>query len=251
MEYKKYTWCENCSSQIDDSYDVCPFCNFRRRSTGTVRDTQIEPPRRRPPVNMPRKREGDDGWFWIAFIAGAVIFIGGIIWLVWSINDDHKSQSNREQALQRELAHQKKSSAKETSKSSKKNGKTENALYQNAQAIGKPLTQWYLMETDSYGTTIRCDRDMSRLLKTLDFKVSNKKSGGITAKRGSTRLETYPGDRQDSYCVVLFGTQRELDDFITSLESSGWKYSGNSYRRGNDLTSVRINGAKVTITEPF
>ena len=113
----------------------------------------------------------------------------------------------------------------------------------------KPLTQYFIVEVMDYGVTFRNTADLTRMLKSIGF--SAKGSGRFL--RNGTSIQ-FKGNGYDSYCIIKFRNQAELDDFIDSLYRSHWELWGHIFEHpDNDMGKVyaKVNGLTVTLICPF
>ena len=119
----------------------------------------------------------------------------------------------------------------------------------NASNAGKPLTQYYLVDATGGQATLRSKSQMGKMLKSLGFKIV---SSGATFKatRNGTTV-TMTKIRNGNKCIINFASQSEVNQFVESMNKSGWGKSGNSYMHPNVMfgggVHATVNGRTVTL----
>ena len=120
-----------------------------------------------------------------------------------------------------------------------------------------PLTQYFIVEVVNYGVHFRNTTDLTRMLKSLGFRTQtnfgrNSNEWFRASRNGTTVQFKYNGE--ESYCIIKFRNQQELDEFIDSMFRSHWVFDGRIYSHpDNDSGKVyaKVNGLTVTLIEPF
>lgn len=251
-----YTWCNACGNQIEASAVTCPYCGAVRGQQGSRGSvTHIDGPgsSQGPFTPPPTKKNDNLQYYWIAFIVCGVLFLGGLTWFIISSVNNKREQERKLLAARTEMRSSRSSEVKANSDDSRSrsSSKSSDDSNENSKYAKKPLTQWFLLNSDSYGATFRGLDDMARVLNTRKFNTTiNRQAGTLSAYRGGTTLEVYTDVDGNTYCVINFGSDREVDDFIESLIKSHWTYYSGLYSHKNGGVYARVSGRTVKLIEP-
>ncbi len=122
-----------------------------------------------------------------------------------------------------------------------------------------PVTQFMLVDrsTDD-GVLLRNPNKVASLLKQIGFKGSVTRKGmeptyyTLKANRRNTHILMTCDDMSDEgKCIVTFGTELELKEFIRTLTGTGWTKKGNTYtlssKKGSYRVVAYVKGKTVTL----
>lgn len=132
----------------------------------------------------------------------------------------------------------------------------------------RPVTQYSIVETSDYGASLRDRSSISRILTNMGFNVRtfdrpqsmddmDDFTELVATRRGdggSTRIHYSTGE--DNLCTIIFANRSELNEFVASMEKSGYSKDGTLYSHpanvpGMGMVYVRIKGLTAKIISPF
>lgn len=132
----------------------------------------------------------------------------------------------------------------------------------SAESDGPSITQYMVVKVSEFGPCLR--QNMGEVLKGIGFKVTeypdpeDEMAGYLAVsatregKSGVTTLEYRKAE--DSMVTITCASQKEVDDFVTSMEKAGYVKDGAIYGHpSNEMGKIyaKVEGKTIKIIFPF
>lgn len=116
---------------------------------------------------------------------------------------------------------------------------------------GKPLTQYAIVDASKGMAGFRSFANMAKILRGLGFQV-NYTSNRFNASRNGTTVRIDKDEMcGEIFCYINFRNQAEANEFVNSMNKSGWRKDGKFYfhpiMNNGYGVQAKVSGTQVTL----